>query len=91
MMPFGLCNAPAKFELLMQIILVKRPLLQVMSHVPMQRDGSWPYIPRPHAQPVKSVSASLRSLPKAQSGEMTTLSNRNTVPWECCVTKGDNH
>jgi hypothetical protein len=45
-----------------------------MSRVPGRRYRGWPHIPRAPAQPAERVPAVLRSPPKAQSGEVPTLS-----------------
>jgi hypothetical protein len=45
-----------------------------MSRIPGQHDHDWSHVQRAPAQPAESVPVVLRSLPKAQSGEVPTLS-----------------
>jgi hypothetical protein len=47
-----------------------------MSCLPGQRDRDWSHIPRAPAQLAESVSEVLRSPPKAQSGEVSTLAEK---------------
>lgn len=49
---------------------LKRPHLQVMSHVLEWHDSDWLHIPRAPAEPEESVPAVPRRLPKAQFGDM---------------------
>jgi hypothetical protein len=69
---------------------LKRTHLRTMFHVP-GRDHDWPHVPRASAQPVERVPLVLRSPPKAQSGEVPTLSEGSTIPQAYCVPCGDNH
>jgi hypothetical protein len=51
----------------------------------------WPHFPRAPAQLAGSVPTVLRSPPKAQSGEVPTISGESAVTRAYCVIRGDNH
>jgi hypothetical protein len=56
-----------------------------MSHIPGRRDRDWLHIPQALAQPAESAPAVARSLPKALSGEVLTLSEGSMAPQAYCV------
>jgi hypothetical protein len=62
-----------------------------MSCVLRQCDHDWPHFRRAPAKLEESVWAVLRSPPKAQSGEMPTLTEESMVRLSYCITWRDNH